>query len=136
MIPYKAGTHLAVQGGSVKPFPLMRRITQFLLSTMLLAMFGISGHADEPSPAPWLELDHGALVSQADLVYEAPVKRSVEGQPIGNGRMGTLVWTSPGAVHLQINRNDVFAVNRNHAGTQFGPDDYCSGCAGVVLEMW
>ena len=39
--------------------------------------------------------------------------------------MGTMVWTSPGGVHLQINRNDVFAVNRNHGGSQFGPTDYC-----------
>lgn len=75
------------------------------------------------------------LVSTADLVYDRPVQRPVEGQPIGNGRMGTLVWTSPGAVHLQINRNDVFAVNRNHAGAQFGPTDICGGCAAVVVDV-
>ena len=75
------------------------------------------------------------LVSQADFVYATPVPRPVEGQPIGNGRMGTLVWTSPGAVHFQINRNDVFAVNRNHAGGQFGPTDICGGCAGVAVDV-
>jgi len=98
-------------------------------------------------PVPWMAVqvgqdrglyvgwDYKALVSQADLVYETPVKSPVEGQPIGNGRMGTLVWTGPEAVHFQINRNDVFAVNRNHAGAQFGPTDYCGGCASVVLEV-
>ena len=96
---------------------------------------GSSGRAGEPIPADLLDVDHKALVSQADLVYETPVERPVEGQPIGNGRMGTLVWTSAGAVHFQINRNDVFAVNRNHAGAQFGPTDYCGGCANVVLDV-
>lgn len=31
------------------------------------------------------------------------------GLPVGNGTMGTLVWTSPSAVKTQINRVDVFA---------------------------
>lgn len=75
------------------------------------------------------------LISQSDLIYEHPAATPVAGQPIGNGRMGTLVWTRPGAVHFQINRNDVFAVNRNHAGAQFGPTDICGGCAGVVLDV-
>jgi hypothetical protein len=96
---------------------------------------GSSGRAGEPIPTDLLDVDHKALVSQADLIYETPVERPVEGQPIGNGRMGTLVWTSAGAVHFQINRNDVFAVNRNHAGAQFGPTDYCGGCASVVLDV-
>ena len=100
-----------------------------------MALFGIIGRADEPIPQSLLIVDHKTLVSQADLVYETPVKSPVEGQPIGNGRMGTLVWTSPAAVHLQINRNDVFAVNRNHAGDQFGPTDYCGGCASVVVDV-
>lgn len=49
--------------------------------------------------------------------------------------MGTMVWTSAEAVHFQINRNDVFAVNRNHAGDQYGPTDYCGGCASVVVQL-
>jgi len=101
----------------------MRSKAPFLFPAVLLMLFGIGGRAGEPSPAPWLEVDHRSLVSQADLVYESPAARSVEGQPIGNGRMGTLVWTRPDAVHFQINRNDVFAVNRNHVGAQFDPTD-------------
>ena len=113
----------------------MRSKAPFLFPAVLLMLFGIGGRAGEPSPAPWLEVDHRSLVSQADLVYESPAARSVEGQPIGNGRMGTLVWTRPDAVHFQINRNDVFAVNRNHVGAQFDPTDTCGGCASVVLEV-
>ena len=96
---------------------------------------GGSNGGGQPIPADLLDVDHNTLVSQADFVYETPVERPVEGQPIGNGRMGTLVWTSAGAVHFQINRNDVFAVNRNHAGAQFGPTDYCGGCVSVALDV-
>ena len=94
-----------------------------------------SNHGSEAIPAGLPDVSPRELVAQADLVYETPVKRPVEGQPIGNGRMGTLVWTSPGTVSFQINRNDVFAVNRNHAGVQFGATDYCGGCASVVLDV-
>ena len=62
---------------------------------------------DAPPPAP----DLRALVSTADLVYEKPVPRSEEGMPIGNGRMGTLVWTTPNRLRMQINRPDVYANN-------------------------
>jgi len=30
---------------------------------------------------------------------------------VGNGRMGSLVWTSPSALKFQINRVDVFSVD-------------------------
>lgn len=103
--------------------------------TVLLTLFSAVGRDGGKIPATVFDVDHKALVSQADLIYEAPAQRPVDGQPIGNGRMGTLVWTSPEAVHFQINRNDVFAVNRNHAGSQFGPADYCGGCASVVVEV-
>jgi hypothetical protein len=74
-------------------------------------------------------------VSRADWVYQEPVTRSEGGQPIGNGRMATLLWTSPSAIHLQINRSDVFAVNKSHRGEQYGPADYCSACAQVVIDL-
>ena len=82
-----------------------------------------------------LNVDYRAVVSQADLIYQRPVKNPVEGQPIGNGRMGTLVWTSANAIHFQINRNDVFAVNKDHVGPQFGPADYCGGCASITVDL-
>ena len=103
---------------------------------------GLSGSArsetkqNGPLESSLLKVDHRALVARADLVYETPVKAPAEGQPIGNGRMGTMVWTRPGAVHLQINRCDVFAVNKDHtAGAQFGSTDYCGTCAQVTVEV-
>lgn len=70
------------------------------------------------------------------MVLASPVGNSVEGLPIGNGRVGTLVWTTPGAIELQVNRVDVFAVNRRTAGAHFpGPTDYGGGCARVSIAV-
>jgi len=41
------------------------------------------------------DVDYSGLVSRADLQYDKPVGRSEEGMPLGNGRMGSLVWTVP-----------------------------------------
>ena len=82
-----------------------------------------------------LTVDHRALVSRGDLIYQVPVEHPVQGQPIGNGRMGTLVWTTPGAIHLQINRCDVFAIDKHHAGHYSDAADYCSACAQVTVEV-
>ena len=83
---------------------------------------------------PLLVVDDRALVSTADLIYLSPAAAPVEGQPLGNGRMGTLVWTSPASLELQINRCDVFAVNKNAGGKRDGPTDYCGGCARITVE--
>jgi hypothetical protein len=82
-----------------------------------------------------LGVDDRALVSRADLVYRCPVQHPLEGQPIGNGVMGSMVWTTPEAVRLQINRCDVFAVNKNHGGRQGGSTDYCGACAKVTIDL-
>jgi hypothetical protein len=87
-------------------------------------------------------IDYRALVSRADLIYREPPGIPMEGLPVGNGRMGTLVWTTPDAVHFQINRNDVFAVGRNHRADQawpIGPEgehvDYCGACGKVEINL-
>ena len=82
-----------------------------------------------------LNIDYRTLISSADLIYHSPVEKAVEGQPIGNGEMGTFVWTTQNAIHFQLNRCDVFAVNKNHTGRQAGPTDYCGGCASLILDL-
>ena len=75
-------------------------------------------------------------VHAADLIWDRPVSHPVEGSPIGNGRMGTLVWTTPDALQFQINRVDVFAVNRNAAGAHApGATDYGGGCGWVTVSV-
>lgn len=70
------------------------------------------------------------------LVHEKPVAHPAQGHPIGNGRMGTMVWTTPGTIEFQINRVDVFAVNRHTSSAHFpGPTDYGGGCARVSIAV-
>jgi len=88
-----------------------------------------------PAVPPLLEVNIHSLVARSDLVYLSPVHEAREGQPIGNGSMGTLVWTSPNAIYFQINRVDVFAVNRNHGGKRDDPADYCGGCAQIEIQV-
>lgn len=80
-------------------------------------------------------VDYRKLISRADLLYDTPVPRSEEGIPIGNGRMGSLVWTGPQQLRLQINRADVYASNC--ASTSFFErhNDYCGGCAWADIEF-
>jgi len=80
-----------------------------------------------------IEVDHRALVSRADIVYHSPAEVSIEGTPIGNGRMGTNVWTTPRSVRFQINRNDVISSDRNHAGAHGCPVDYRAPCGRVEV---
>lgn len=106
-----------------------------LISIYLVFMiFGVCS-ADEPVPGT---VNQRTDVSRSDLVYDKPAATPDAGQPIGNGRMGTMVWTSPNAIHMQIHRVDVFAVNANHQGRpgQIGSTtDYCGGIASVVIQV-
>ena len=82
-----------------------------------------------------IDLDYSGLVSRADLVYDKSVARSEEGVPMGNGRMGSLVWTTPYSLKFQINRVDVFA---NGCATDSFPErhtDYCGGCGFVDVDF-
>jgi len=74
-------------------------------------------------------------ISRADLIYTKPVVRGEEGMPLGNGRMGTLVWTTPSQIRFQINRVDVYA-NNSYSNSFFERNnDYCGGCAHVEIEF-
>jgi hypothetical protein len=88
-----------------------------------------------PGPSTLLAVDFRKLVSRADLQYTKPVERSEGGQPVGNGRMGSLVWTTPSALKFQINRVD---VNAENGATNSFPErhtDYASGCGFVDIDF-
>src|ERR1041385_8007267 len=86
---------------------------------LLLTVTALSG-AESPDGAL------RALISRADLDYPAPVTRSEDGLPVGNGRMGSLVWTSPTALRFQINRNDVQPISGATASFAERNTDYRS----------
>lgn len=79
--------------------------------------------------------DLRTVISRADLVYDQPVPRSEEGMPVGNGRMGSLVWTTPRQLRFQINRVDVYG--NNSAGNSFFErhNDYCGGCGYLDIDF-
>jgi hypothetical protein len=82
-----------------------------------------------------LQVEYRKLVSRADLDYTTPATRSEEGQPIGNGRMGSLVWTTPSALHFQINRVDVFGQDSYSTSFPKQDSDYASGCGYVDINL-
>ncbi|MGV8134943.1 MAG: glycoside hydrolase family 95-like protein [Mangrovibacterium sp.] len=83
----------------------------------------------------WLDSDYQKLVSCADLIYQQPVSRSEAGQPVGNGRMGSLVWTIPSQVKMQVNRVDIFASNSATNNFFERNTDYCGSAAFVDFDF-
>jgi hypothetical protein len=80
-------------------------------------------------------VDYRKLISRGDLVYDKPVPRSEEGMPVGNGRMGSLVWTTPRQLRFQINRADVYANNSATNSFFERHNDYCGGCAYLDIDF-
>src|ERR1035437_11972 len=87
------------------------------------------------STSTLLDVDFQKLASRADLVYDKPASRSEEGIPVGNGRMGSLVWTTPASLRFQINRVDVYG-NNSYTNSFFERNnDYCAGWGYVDIEF-
>ena len=106
------------------------------LATALAAPIATGEAEQNPeSPSTLSQVDFRKLVSRADLVYEKPVLRSEEGMPVGNGRMGSLVWTTPTELRFQINRVDVYANNCATNSFFERHNDYCGGCAFLEIEF-
>jgi hypothetical protein len=84
----------------------------------------------EPSEEPLRQ-----RISKSDLIYTRPVARSEEGIPVGNGRMGSLVWTTASRLRMQINRVDVYASNSASNSFVEPHNDYCGGCAFLDVDF-
>lgn len=82
-----------------------------------------------------IKIDYAKLVSRADLVYDTPVRRSEEGMPVGNGTLGGLLWTTPSALHTQLNRVDVFANNSASNNFYERHTDYCGGIGFADIDF-
>lgn len=78
-----------------------------------------------------VDVDHRGLVSRANISYFSPTTRSEAGLPVGNGVVGSLVWTTNNSLNLQVNRVDVFAQDSySQSGT-----DYCGGCGKIEVDF-
>jgi hypothetical protein len=82
-----------------------------------------------------IRIDRRAQLARADLDYREPAARSEEGMPIGNGRMGTLVWTSPSALKMQVNRVDVHAMDSRTFSFPRADSDYGYGCGFLDIDV-
>src|SRR5262245_56729588 len=109
-----------------------------LLASAAPFISGQAGAAPGPTDttsSSLLALNYRKLLERADLSYDRPAARSEEGIPIGNGRMGSLVWTVPDALKFQINRVDVYG-NDSYTNSFFERhSDYASGCGFVDIEF-
>ena len=97
--------------------------------------FLAGGLATAAAPESAAAVDARERVSRADLIYEKPAARSEEGMPVGNGRMGTLAWTSPSSLKFQINRVDVYPINSATTSFFERNSDYCGGCGFVDIDF-
>jgi hypothetical protein len=98
-----------------------------ILSIIFLIMLTIESFAQIP------DIRH--IISGADLHYERPVSSSEEGMPVGNGRMGSLVWTTPSSLKFQVNRVDIFSNNAASNSFFERNTDYCSGAGFVDINF-
>jgi hypothetical protein len=105
---------------------MTRRAFTGLLASSCTADFSLSSAAEPDNLR--------ATIAPSDLIYEKPAPRSEAGIPIGTGRMGTLVWTTPSQLRMQINRVDVYSSNCASNSFFERNQDYCGGCAYVDIE--
>ena len=107
----------------------------FRINFVILFSICVAGLARLSGQNEDRESNYRKLVSRADLMYATPVRRSEEGMPVGNGTMGSLVWTTPFALHFQLNRVDIFANNASSNNFYERHTDYCGGAGYVDIDF-
>ncbi|MEQ7799470.1 glycoside hydrolase family 95-like protein [Pedobacter sp. ASV1-7] len=93
------------------------------------------GTASKNKGSTLINVDYKSLVSRADLDYVEPVKTSEAGMPVGNGTMGTLLWTTPAQLKMQLNRVDIFGSNAATNNFFQRNTEYGGGAAFVDLDF-
>ena len=106
-----------------------------LFTSVVLVLSTLMSWACAGAAHSLMDVDYRSLVSRADITYDEPAARSEEGLPVGNGRMGSLVWTTPSQLKLQINRVDIFAQNCETNSFPVRDSDYGSGCGYVDIDF-
>ena len=117
---------------------MRNKVNRPLVSTLVLVLAFIDlycASSNIMAQSSILSVNYRNLVSRADLTYDKPVPRSEEGLPVGNGTMGSLVWTSPSALKFQINRVDVYANNSYTNSFNRRDWDYAFGCGYVDIDF-
>ncbi len=118
----------------------MKLLSKIVLLCLVSAIFSGFGFSEKPveddhEVAEFNEIDYRKLVTRADLVYDKPVSLGQAGMPLGNGRMGSMIWTSPTSLKMQINRVDVFGINSETNSFPRRHTDYANGCGYVDINL-
>lgn len=74
-----------------------------------------------------------SFISKADLFYTGIDRIPEAGMPVGNGRMGSLIWFDRDEMHMQWNRSDVFANDATTQSFREESSDYSAGCGMIDL---
>jgi hypothetical protein len=84
-----------------------------LVFKLMKTSFGLNAGIGSFGPVPFLK--RGTLMQQ--LRYQTPAKSWEEGLPIGNGKLGAMIISSPARTHLQCNEDSIWyggPRNRNN----------------------
>jgi hypothetical protein len=98
------------------------------------------GQTDAAEPT-MIAVDYPALVSKGDL--DMPVQlgagETKPSLPIGNGRIGTRIWTGEGgdqpALRMLINHADVYPFPVYTESTRDQHQMFANGCSGVAIDF-
>jgi hypothetical protein len=66
---------------------------------------GPTGQAFDPARGA-LNVDYAGYLSKHDVVYNQPNTDPIRGLPVGNGRVGALVWSANGGLTMQVSGVD------------------------------
>ena len=95
----------------MKPIRTRHQIYRFFTAVALLAGWNANATTAGTTPAAssMITMDYAKYLAPIDLHFTKPTK-PIEGIPLGNGKMGTLVWIDGSGSKLQFNfgRSDVF----------------------------
>ena len=103
--------------------------------THILLILSLTAACCADASESLFQVDQRALVSRSDLIYLRPASVPGEGQPIGNGVMATLVWTTPDGVHFLINRTDVMGADNTSENQYNGPTDEFGSVAWASVRV-
>ncbi|MHC4843554.1 MAG: glycoside hydrolase family 95 protein, partial [Planctomycetota bacterium] len=114
---------------------IRRDMLKMSIFTGVIALFFLNTFSPEVSGSAILSVNYEKLISRADLHYDKQVRTSMEGFPVGNGVMGSLIWTTPKQLKLQINRVDVYCANSSTNSFPRVDTDYSHGCGFIDIEF-
>jgi hypothetical protein len=113
--------------------------SRILFLPLAVCMAAATVHGEPVKTGLMMKVDYAALVARGDIEVKGPLGPAdtpTPGFPLGNGRLGTLLWMgAPGALSMQINHTDVFAFRASSVATRGDHQDYGNVCGRVDVFL-